>query len=108
MHDLRVRSTAEVFQAHLRLAGEHRFEEDIERNVSPDIVVLERQGINGVGTGAEVARDSKIEESIISRAVRYYSLEVDSALSDPCLDGSAPGFFAQDRRTGNPSTRQTV
>ena len=43
--ELRRRSTAEVFEDHLRLAGQHRFEEDIERNVSPDIVVLERRGI---------------------------------------------------------------
>jgi hypothetical protein len=43
--DLRRRSPAEVFEDHLRLAGEHRFEEDIERNVSPDIVILERRGI---------------------------------------------------------------
>lgn len=27
------------------MAGEHRFEEDIERNTSPDIVVLERRGV---------------------------------------------------------------
>jgi hypothetical protein len=44
-HDLRSRSAAEVFDDHLFLAGEHRFEEDIERNVSPDIVVLERRGV---------------------------------------------------------------
>ena len=31
--DLRRRSPAEVFEDHLRLAGEHRFEEDIQRNV---------------------------------------------------------------------------
>ena len=43
--DLRRRSAAQVFEDHLRLAGEHRFEEDIQRNVSPDIVVLERRGI---------------------------------------------------------------
>ena len=43
--DLRNRSATEVFEDHLRLAGEHRFEEDIERNVSPDIVVLERRGV---------------------------------------------------------------
>lgn len=36
--DLRRRSAAEVFEDHLRLAREHRFEEDIERNASPDIV----------------------------------------------------------------------
>jgi hypothetical protein len=45
INDLRRRSAAEVFEDHLRLAGEHHFEEDIERNVSPDIVVLERRGI---------------------------------------------------------------
>ena len=28
--DLRRRSAAEVFEDHLRLAGEHRFEEDIQ------------------------------------------------------------------------------
>jgi hypothetical protein len=43
--DLRRRSAAVVFEDHLRLAGEHQFEEDIERNVSPDIVILERRGI---------------------------------------------------------------
>src|SRR5690242_2843512 len=43
--DLRRRSALEVFDDHLRLAGEHRFEEDIERNVSPEIIILERRGI---------------------------------------------------------------
>jgi hypothetical protein len=43
--NLRARSSEEVFEDHLRLAGEHRFEEDIERNVSPDCVVLERRGV---------------------------------------------------------------
>lgn len=42
---LRDRTAAEVFEDHLRLAGEHRFEEDIERNLSPDCVVLERRGV---------------------------------------------------------------
>ena len=45
MDDLRRRSAAEVFEDHLRLAGKHQFEEDIKRNVSPDIVILERRGI---------------------------------------------------------------
>jgi len=44
-NELRRRSAAEVFEDHLRLAGEHHFEEDIERNVSPDIIILERRGI---------------------------------------------------------------
>lgn len=45
MEDLRSRSAKEVFDDHLSLANEHRFEEDIERNVSPDIVIFERRGI---------------------------------------------------------------
>jgi hypothetical protein len=54
---MRWRSAAEVFEDHLRLAGEHRFEEDIERNVSPDIVILERRGIFRGREGArELAR----------------------------------------------------
>jgi hypothetical protein len=43
--NLRARSSEEVFADHLRLASEHRFEEDIDRNVSPDCVVLERRGV---------------------------------------------------------------
>lgn len=43
--NLRDRTPGEVFEDHLRLAGEHRFDEDIERNVSPDCVILERRGI---------------------------------------------------------------
>jgi hypothetical protein len=55
--DLRHRSATEVFDEHLRLAGEHRFEEDIERNVSPEIVILERRGIFRGRDGArELAR----------------------------------------------------
>lgn len=43
--DLRHRAPGEVFDDHLRLAGEHRFDEDIERNVSPECVILERRGV---------------------------------------------------------------
>ena len=42
---LRERTAGEVFEDHLRLAGEHRFEEDLERNISPDCIVLERRGV---------------------------------------------------------------
>jgi hypothetical protein len=45
LDDLRRRSAEEVFEDHLRLAANHQFDEDIERNVSPDIVILERRGI---------------------------------------------------------------
>ena len=43
--DLRSRTAEDVFDDHLRLAGEHRFEEDLERNVAPDCVILERRGV---------------------------------------------------------------
>ena len=42
---LRARSAEKVFDDHLRLAGEHRFDEDVERNISPDCIVLERRGV---------------------------------------------------------------
>ena len=43
--DLRRRTAEDVFDDHLRLAGGHRFEEDLERNVAPDCVILERRGV---------------------------------------------------------------
>jgi hypothetical protein len=55
--DLRTRSPEEVFDDHLRLAAEHRFDEDIERNVAPDAVILDRRGIFHGRKGAlELAR----------------------------------------------------
>jgi hypothetical protein len=55
--ELRRRSAKEVFDDHLRLAGEHRFEEDITRNVAPACVVLERRGIfHGRAGALELAR----------------------------------------------------
>lgn len=42
---LRERPAEEVFHDHLRLAAEHRFEDDIRRNFSPDVVVLETRGV---------------------------------------------------------------
>ena len=43
--DLRHRAAEDVFADHLRLSNEHNFEEDLKRNVAPDIVILERRGI---------------------------------------------------------------
>jgi hypothetical protein len=43
--DLRARSAAEVFDDHLELSAEHRFDDDVERNVSPECVILERRGV---------------------------------------------------------------
>ncbi|MBQ1073165.1 hypothetical protein KBX06_08305 [Micromonospora sp. C31] len=54
---LRARSAREVFDDHLRLAGEHRFAEDLARNVSPSCVVLERRGVfRGHAGVGELAR----------------------------------------------------
>lgn len=43
--ELRARTACEVLDEHLRLSAENRFAEDIERNVSPDCVVLDRRGV---------------------------------------------------------------
>lgn len=54
---LRARSPQEVFDDHLQLAAEHRFDEDIERNVAPHCVILERRGIfHGRDGARELAR----------------------------------------------------
>jgi len=42
---LRARPAREVLDEHLRLSNEGRFAEDIERNVSPDCLVLDRRGV---------------------------------------------------------------
>lgn len=55
--DLRGRTAEEVFDDHLALAARHRFDEDIERNVAPDCVILERRGVFRGREGArELAR----------------------------------------------------
>lgn len=59
---LRNRHPEAVFDDHLRLAGEHRFEEDIERNVSPDCVIFERRGIFHGREGARLLARVLAEE----------------------------------------------
>jgi hypothetical protein len=55
--DLRARSAREVVEDHLRLAAEHRYDEDLERNLAPDCVILERRGVFRGRDGArELAR----------------------------------------------------
>jgi hypothetical protein len=70
--ELRRRSAEEVFEDHLRLAGEHRFEEDLQRNVSPDCVILER---HGVFRGRDGARESAklLEQELPSALVYAYT-----------------------------------
>jgi len=102
--DLRRRSAAEVFEDHLRLAGEHRFEEDIQRNVSPDIVVLERRGIfrghNGV---RELAR--LLEQELPGAPYVYTNrlvegrvafLEWTAQAEHSCVSDGADSFLIED------------
>lgn len=60
--NLRARTAEEVFDDHLALAGEHRFEEDIERNVAPHCVILERRGIFRGREGARALAEQLEEE----------------------------------------------
>jgi hypothetical protein len=69
--DLRCRPATEVFEDHLRLACEHQFEEDIERNVSPEVVILERRGIF---RGREGARNlARLLEQELPKAPYSYT-----------------------------------
>jgi len=69
--DLRLRSALEVFEEHLRLAADHECEEDIERNVSPDIIILERRGIF---RGREGARKlARLLEKELPKAPYFYT-----------------------------------
>ena len=73
--DLRRRTAEEVFDDHLRLAGEHRFEEDIRRNVAPDCVIFERRGIFHGRTGArELAQ--LLEEELPDAPYTYTTRQV--------------------------------
>ncbi len=72
--DLRRRSPSEVFEEHLRLSGEHKFEEDIERNVSPNVIILERRGIFRGREGAkELAR---LLENELPKAPYHYTIRL--------------------------------
>jgi hypothetical protein len=68
--ELRRRLPAEVFDDHLCLAGKHQFDQDIERNVSPDIVIFDRRGIFRGREGArELAR--MLEQELPKAPYKY-------------------------------------
>ena len=78
--NLRQRTPDEVFDDHLRLAADHRFEEDIERNVSPDCVILERRGIFHGREGArELAR--LLEEELFEASYVYMNRLVEGRIA---------------------------
>ena len=67
---LRDRSPEEVFDDHLRMAAEHAFDEDIERNIAPDCVILERRGtFHGRDGARELAR--LLEEELPDAPYEY-------------------------------------
>jgi hypothetical protein len=69
-----------VFEEHLHLAGEHRFEEDIERNVSPEIIILDRRGIFRGREGAkELAR--LLEEELPNAPYLYTNRLVEGGVA---------------------------
>jgi len=58
----------EVFDDHLALAAEHRFDEDIERNVAPERFNLEHRGVFRGRAGArELARplSDELPETVV-------------------------------------------
>ena len=67
---LRSRSPREVFDDHLRLAAEHRFDEDIERNVAPHAVILDRRGVFHGRDGARHLA-GLLEEELPDAPYRY-------------------------------------
>jgi hypothetical protein len=70
--DPRARSPEEVFDDHLHLAGEHRFDEDIARNVAPHCVILERRGIFH---GRDGANSFVIDDGWIVAQTIHYTVE---------------------------------
>ena len=102
--NLRSRSAAEVFEDHLRLAAEHRFEEDLERNVSPEIIILERRGIFRGRTGAkELVRLLKEElpnaPYVYTNCLvegRFAFLEWTSETEHACVRDGADSFVIED------------
>lgn len=71
---LRRRSAKEVLEDHLRLAGEHRFEADIQRNVAPHCVILERRGIFRGREGARAL--ARLLDEELGQAPYLYTLRL--------------------------------
>ncbi|MFE0588876.1 nuclear transport factor 2 family protein [Micromonospora echinospora] len=93
--DLRARSAREVLDDHLRLAAEGRFAEDIERNVAPHCVVLERRGVfrgrDGAGTLARW-----LAEELPDAHYTYTNVLVDGRVGFLEWTAEATGFQVRD------------
>ncbi|MEU4645295.1 hypothetical protein [Micromonospora sp. NPDC023814] len=93
--DLRARSAREVFEDHLRLAAEHRFAEDLARNVSPSCVVLERRGVFRGHSGVrELAR--WLEEELPGGGYAYTNKLVEGRMAFLEWTADAEGVRVRD------------
>ncbi|MFG3417449.1 hypothetical protein [Micromonospora sp. NPDC047730] len=93
--DLRARSAREVFEDHLRLAAEHRFAEDLARNVSPSCVVLERRGVfRGHAGVRELAR--WLEEELPGGGYAYTNKLVEGRMAFLEWTADAEGVRVRD------------
>ncbi|MEV5768538.1 hypothetical protein AB0L34_28775 [Micromonospora sp. NPDC052213] len=93
--DLRARSARQVFEDHLRLAAEHRFAEDLARNVSPSCVVLERRGVfRGHAGVRELAR--WLEEELPGGGYAYTNKLVDGRMAFLEWTAEAEGVRVRD------------
>ena len=71
--NLRDRSPEDVFDDHLRLAAEHHFDTDIDRNVAPDCVILARRGtFHGRNGARELARllEAELPDAVYTYTTR--------------------------------------
>ncbi|MEV0329032.1 nuclear transport factor 2 family protein [Micromonospora echinospora] len=93
--DLRARSAREVLDDHLRLAAEGRFAEDIERNVAPHCVVLERRGVFRGRDGARTLARWLAGELPDARYT-YTNVLVEGRVGFLEWTAEAPGFQVRD------------
>src|SRR5215218_9085195 len=98
------RSTAEVFDDHLRSALEHDLEGDIRRNFSPDVVLLTSDGILRGHDGVRRSRTA-LRERARDAAYEYVNTLADGpwtflewrAISDTVeISDGADGFVIED------------
>src|SRR5262245_5793464 len=92
--ELAKRTAQEVLDDHLKLANEQNFEDDLRRNVSPDIVVLERRGIFRGLDGVRELADLLMEE-LGDAPYEYVNVLVDDRIA--FLEWTSDGPRAQVR-----------
>jgi hypothetical protein len=92
-----------VFEDHLRLANEHRFDDDINRNLSPDAVILERRGVFRGRDGARALARMLSDElgdapyNYVNQLVdgRFALLEWTSESAHACVRDGADSFVVE-------------